>query len=130
MNTTAFTNGTQTWQELDRTIDEVDGCIGSTLRGMAREEKLYILGALADAVSNREYDLAEKSYTDRVLPFPLMEPPTPMECDHCGKPVHCSPEPINGEIGSFQHLDGYYGCMNGGNSATVNGQQCLHREED
>lgn len=130
MNTNAFTNGTLTWRQLDHIIDWIASDIDNELVDMTRDEKLYILGALDDCVSNMQYDLAPKDYTDRVLPFPLVEPPTPMFCDHCGEPVVCdNREPLKGEVGSFVHLSGYFGCQSVADTATVNGKQCLYRTQ-
>lgn len=127
MNTNAFPNGTMTWRGLDRIIDEIDEYIAVSLCDLDREEKLYILAVIDDCVSNYQYDLAPKGYTDRVLPFPLVEPPTPMFCDHCGEPVACDGLGILvKEVGSFQHVSGFFGCEPPyANVAEVDGKSCL-----
>ena len=123
---TAFPEGNYSWAGLDFCADRAADSIEMELSDLTDQEKMYVLGILDDYVSNSQWDLAPKEYTDRELTF---QPPTPMVCDHCGEPVmldHRDGARDNSAIW-YVHTNGFFGCgMGNGESrdtvATIDGR--------
>ncbi len=104
---TAFPEGNYSWAGLDCCIDRAADAFRQELADLTPDEKLYVLAVLDDFISNEQYDLAPKEYTDRELTF---QPPTPMFCEHCGEPVMMDQRWHRGSAAWYIHTNGYFGC--------------------